>query len=244
MKSGSKVTGGRAHGTYTVSGIGVYVGKYGNFDMFGGEISDNKDADKPSLKSLGGGVFLDNYQGTFKMSGGQIKNNNVKSSGGGIYVEAGTFELDGGSINSNNSSLSGGGIYNKGVITIKNGYIENNNTISSESSNYSACGGGVYISPSGQGYFDGGYIKGNTAKHTGTVNKNNYSYGQGGGVCDLGEFTMTAGEISGNKATSEAKLPEPAGCGGGIFVTGGREPDKQNATASSIRASFYQKEEV
>jgi hypothetical protein len=112
----------------TFSGGGLntvlYVGSSANVTL-----GDNLVITGGGGKDLGGGVHIA-YQGTFTMLGGEIKDNNAISAGGGVYIEGeytytytysgveyvsrsrgGTFNMTGGTISGNYSSGTGGGIF-------------------------------------------------------------------------------------------------------------------------------------
>ena len=105
----------KASGENATSASGVLIGG-GTFNMYGGKITGNGLIDE---ESLGGGVFVAN-QGSFLMSGGEIRDNHAKE-GGGVFVgglyghhdlyacSGGTFTMSGGKITGN--SGTGGGVY-------------------------------------------------------------------------------------------------------------------------------------
>ena len=209
-------------------GGGVYVSDSGgykyNFEMYGGEISDNEakygagvfiQGTKVAMtggtiynnKSTysGGGVY--NGSGTFTMSGGEISNNTTINWGGGVYNESGTFTMSGGTITGNTAAgsaanASGGGVYNKAdAFTMSGGTITKNKSQSS--------GGGVYYK-SGTFEMSGGAITDNETKE------------YGGGVCNEdGTFEMSGGEITRNKSEKN---------GGGVQHAS-QEPFKMSGTA-------------
>ena len=118
-------------------GGGVYVSDSGgykyNFEMYGGEISDNE-------AKYGAGVFI---QGTkVAMTGGTIYNNKSTYSGGGVYNGSGTFTMSDGTTISGNKAMCGGGVYKEsGTFTMSGGTITGNTAAGSAAN---ASGGGVY----------------------------------------------------------------------------------------------------
>ncbi len=133
-KGGGKLTGAAPNDPADQKGGAVFL-QWGNFNMYGGEISGNTAAygagvyirpDATFTMSggtitgntaiLGGGVVVSN--GTFNMSGGTIMGNNsdgsnyaANSGGGGVFIEGdGTFKMTGGKIISNTASHNGGGV--------------------------------------------------------------------------------------------------------------------------------------
>lgn len=173
----------------------------------------------------GAGVNVD---GTFNLNGATIKNNITSSNGGGVYV-TGTFNFNNGKIEKNESQSNGAGAYianggkaylNNGTIssnkangTNSNGaaiylesgaYLENKNvTISSNEASQN--GAGIYIANGAEVLISGGMIINNT-----TTN------GNGAGIYNLGDLTMTDGTISGNVISSYNALP----LGEGIYLGG------------------------
>jgi len=129
---------------------------------------------------------------------------NTAECGGGVYNE-GAVNLnansDGGGSISNNTATSGGGVYNVGVFVMSGGVISGNNA--------SIEGGGVYNSKEATFEMSGGEITKNTA-------------GIGGGIYYFsgsvsGTFTLSGGEIFGNKAMSFSNVCEVAVDGRSYF---------------------------
>lgn len=199
----------------------------GTFNMYGGTISNNNNYfpenfnDKETSKYYGGGVC---NRGTFNMSGGTISDNNKASDtwqrkfyGGGVcnFTKA-TFNMTGGKI-TNNIADEGCGVYNgmtsryedtdNATFTMSGGEISNNQIashyklLSGDKIPSTAMGGGVYNSANG------------IFTMTGVMGKiiNNAQPEKGGGVYNLGTFTLSGGEISGNKANIH---------GGGVYNEG------------------------
>jgi parallel beta-helix repeat protein len=208
-------------------GGGVFVDKGANFIMLGGVIANN------TVTQHGGGVSVD---GVFTMFGGAIVSNTAALNGGGVgYGEfnnmmglsvARNFTLVDGVIANNTATGGyGGGVSfdKQSVFTMKGGEISNNtakspfgggvsnganfimldgvisgNKVTSATGPLSGSGGGVYNLVTGNFEMFGGVIVNNTA------------FSQGGGVHNLGVFTLYNGTISGN---TFASLQEVSGCG-------------------------------
>ena len=127
---------GEIRGNKAYRGGAVYIAlnSFGNFNMYGGVLSNNSAIDKTDNNgSSGGGVCV--YQNAFmNMYGGAIVNN-VSKNGGGIYVDKGSFvKLYGGEICDNGASVSGAGIdllanasgvYVNGPVAIRNNFMVN-----------------------------------------------------------------------------------------------------------------------
>jgi hypothetical protein len=196
-------------------GSGVYVtGADANFLMSGGLISGND-----AKGSNGGGVYVSD--GTFKMTGGKIKENKAVAYGGGVYVRDGTFEMWDSEISSNEvsgSSGGGGGVAVKnssvglGTFTMKNGAkIFQNKALSAK-------GGGVLV------YSDGGTGGTFTMQNNSRIYENQSKNGGGGVTFDKGTFSMAAGSsISYNRVMANDGATEVAGglyIGAGVTGTG------------------------
>lgn len=182
-------------------------------------------------KGKGGGVHIGgdatNNSGKFTMSGGKIYNNTATSAaGGGVNINAGTVTISGGEIYGN-TATNGAGIYNNlGSATLSattSTPLIYNNTASSN-------GGGIYLN-NGTFTMSGGQFYGNTAASNGggvyltanctfsmtggsigVVGKAQNTAPRGGGIYDLGKFTMNGANatIANNKATSNL--------GGGAYI--------------------------
>lgn len=188
----------------------VYVRTGGVFEMNGGEISGCT-----LNRQLCGAVVLDS--GSMTMNGGTIDGNTATdfNSAGGVLVDnASTFTMEGGTI-SNNTAKRGGGVLvrENGKFTMTGGTISGNTTRVQTSSNDepNAGGGGVFVENNALFEMKDGMITGNTTN------------GMGGGVATAvlnkddktggGQFKMTGGTISGNRAS----------CGGGVYSWSGKD---------------------
>jgi hypothetical protein len=170
----------------------------GRFTMRSGEISGNT---VNSTTTAGGGVFVNNANARFTMSGGEIHDNAADgNSGGGVFINNGSFEMTGGEIHGNTTTSSGGGVFvsSNGVFAINGGEIYDNTT--------AEAGGGVFVNSSDSA---GGVFTMNGGKIHDNTTENDY---RGGGVfvSSACVFTMSGGEIYANTA---------AGDGGGVSIS-------------------------
>ena len=207
------------------------------FNMYGGEITNNKADSSGSFDSSGGGV-RNGYSATFNMYGGTIANNTAKNYGGGVE-NAGTFNMYGGEISNNKAGYHGGGVDNEGTFTMQGGQITTNETVQ-----YG--GGGVRNGYSATFTMQGGEITNNQAT---TI---------GGGVSYLGGFFNVSGnvKITGNKNQSNASsnlylgsnqtitIESPLTVGALIGVTVKDSPTEGNpvvitSAGSSDHSSFF-----
>ena len=189
--TGNTATDGRGRGG------GVYVTSGGAFKMFGGSITGNTATD-------GGGVYKIGSNSTFTMTGGSITGNTADDSGGGVYVNGGSFTMSGGSITGNKADGTGGGV----CVNYDGTFNMSNNSCITGNTAYH--GGGVYVArtPDSNNYKPGNFaMSSGTIGGTTTNDANQAQYG--GGVYVAGAFTLTGGEISGNKTN---------GNGGGVYV--------------------------
>lgn len=232
---GGFITGGNANG---IGGGAVFVEANATFTMSGGTILGNTTCTDSNGNAVyhGGGVYS---LGTFNMTGGTIRNNVAWGNGGGVYA-AGEFNMSGGEIKGNTATVFGGGVCvsSTGAFKMSDGII--GGTVYS-ASNHALYGGGVLIEGNGTscGTFEmtGGAIGGNIAN---TFGGGVYSIGefsmsgndtkidcntaiQGGGVyvhafsnCS---FSMSGGEIRGNRAVDANATGSPA-MGGGVYIAG------------------------
>jgi hypothetical protein len=181
-----------------------------------------------------------------KISGGTLIMNDgskiISNSGGGVSVDendvipkvAGTFTMNGGEISSNtilfnyndatNSYTAGVGVYvGRATFRMNGGKISNNTG--------NRMGGGVCLNhTNAQFIMVDGKINSNTLTSS-------WPWGAGGGVLQqLGNFTLSGGEISGNTAVSGGGIynvygtlimdggvisSNIAGDGGGVLISGG-----------------------
>lgn len=152
------------------SGGGVYVTNNGTFIMNQGCIGGGVQSLSPYGNLLykstentavnGGDVYVHN--GTFNMSGGEIRNNTVTQNGSGVFVDSqGTFTMAGGEICNGKGAQNGGGVYVNGTFNMTSGTISNNKAVQN--------GGGVFVNNNSSFSMTGGKIEGNTAECGGGV---------------------------------------------------------------------------
>ena len=159
---GGSITGNTARGQHYekwyIGGGGVFVAS-GNrddagirFTMKGGTISNN------TAYGAGGGVYVEEYYGSFVMEGGTISGNRAvvedsksyyAGKGGGVYVD-GEFTMQNGSI-TGNSAVNGGGVCAYGDFTMTGGTI--GGTKESDANTAGENGGGVYMDNGASGIY-------------------------------------------------------------------------------------------
>jgi len=197
------IQGGSILANSAESGGGIHIWSNGNCTMQNGTLTGNS-------AEFGGGVFVNGGAGMFTMEHGDISNNLVNRSGGGVYV-SGRFFMKNGSILDNSAEvgggvfiegsstfrfppIAGGSVFENGLFVMENGSISNN--LAEE-------GGGIYIY--GSFIMDGGSICGNLAD----------TYG--GGICiDLyknnkGKFRLSNGLIKDNSSDKGSSIYKEAG---------------------------------
>ena len=188
-----------------VNGGGVYVNG-GNVTVNNGNIQYNE-------AEAGGGMFITSTQELIiNILGGNIKNNVVLTSGGGIGINitsdsSSTLNIGGASLEeisettlniaNNKAPTNGGGMSIQGnvIVNIYNGAIDANET--------EGIGGGINIANDGEVKVYGGIISNNLS----------YEHGAGVNIGSNGKFTMTGGEIKYNTST--------IGDGGGVYLDSG-----------------------
>lgn len=197
---------GRALGDYPSAGQ-TWIMK-AILDIQGGTISNNE------AEKNGGGVFNQVYvdktpdsdkiseAATVSISGeAGIEKNNAKN-GAGLYNADGFVNIASGTITGNTAAENGGGIFSQCVTDTK---PDNRSLVEmtggSISSNEAALGGGVYNDgPSKTDpdiKFSSFHLSG---APLGGVIENNTAEGQGGGIFNKGNLSMSAGKISKNTA--------------------------------------------
>ena len=152
--------------------------------------------------------------------------------GGGIMTQTGTLDIKGGTISSNHADNSGGGIFQSfhsesvtyqvsntsyGKVKITGG------TISSNTANGS--GGGLYVSSNSTHQSE------LTVSNSAVKIQNNTAINNGGGIATSEKSTLkiSAGTISGNKATTGN------GYGGGIYTAGNTTISGGTITTNTAR---------
>ena len=172
--AGGKITANEAGGgSDSRGGIGLYANSSAEITMTGGEISSNKNTSDLDVK--GGGVKLEGGA-TFRMSAGEVKDNQTRMHGANFYV-------------------NGGKVYLSGTGKITGGYIE-------ATSNNDAIGAAMWLQASNAVFeMSGGEISGNKVK-----GKTNYTACAGIYVTSGATFTMTGGKIASNEILNGNKL--------------------------------------
>ena len=226
-------------------------GHIAKLEMNGGSISNN-------TANSGGGVMEYGYS-LFNMNGGVISGNNAfntggNGNGGGVYVQNATFNLNAGTLENNTATRYGGGVNinqdatfsigSSGNVLIKGNQAAFGGGIVSEVSSSLTLNQNVTMEDN-QATYDGGgmMIEQGTVTLTGAKIRNNTAGNNGGGIAlnisriaGTISFTMTGGEITGNRAgTSNQTSPLPGSIGdmewdrsgGGISITA------NNATTSN-----------
>lgn len=196
------ISGNTAKGQHYVNdyigGGGVFVVKGKTFTMKGGTISDN------TAYGAGGGVYMQDYQGSFVMENGTISGNravveNSKSyyagKGGGVYVGSTSdciFTMKNGSITGNSAAKDGGGVYVTGRFTMSGGTI--GGTAESDANTASGDGGGVYVYSSSSSYVHACVMSGNA---TVTGNKKGDGTANNVWLPSNGRYIIISGELTG-----------------------------------------------
>ena len=195
-----------------------------------------RDNDLPVVSIIGGGTFhmegsasikgnngssggICVVGGTFTMEGGTISGNTTATARGsidgcGVWVNnGGTFIMRGGTISGNTTGGSGGGVGvgESGTFTMEGGTISGNTATnwSADGDSMPGEGGGVHIRRGGPFTMRGGSISGNR------VGREDWGYGNGGGVSVYGTFYMEGGTIGGNISNTNSVS---GGAGGGVYV--------------------------
>jgi hypothetical protein len=192
LGTGTKVVnnnaGGNGGGLCATDGAEIYIEE-------GVEITQNS-------AERGGGIYLGYSWNNLTISGCNISNNKASGFGGGIYVDdsSNTFKIETGRITNNTAGNNGGGLY----IAENNESILANVTISGNAAKNK--GGGIYmgwpwnIIQSSSGV--------NVVMKDCAISNNKAEFGAGI-YFHAGKFTLSSGNITGNKADF---------VGGGIYV--------------------------
>ncbi len=188
-------------GTVNMSGGSVYgniannsANNGGGLYLAGGDFAMSGTAKMyTNQANNGAGAYL--AAGNFTMSGGEMYSNTAATNGGGIYLNNGTPTVSGTAKIYTNTAVNGGGLYlNRGTFKMQGGEVYGNTA--------TTYGGGAYLTANCTFQITGGSLgKTGEAKNTAT---------KGGGLYDLGTFTMENGNIVNNEATT--------GEGGGAYI--------------------------
>jgi len=220
VKGNAALTLGASGTANEAFGGGVYFNGGGTFIMQGNAVvADNNviasgDGGAGMLRTtnnaFGGGVYI--KDGTFKINGCTVSNNNAivsgneasnYANGGGVYT-SGTFSMENSTI-SGNTGGSGGGLLSKGTSTILR-----NTTIRGNTARY---GGAIYIESGSFTMEDEVSVSGNTSNDSG-----------GGLYVNGGTLTMQGNsKVSNNTATGD---------GGGVYLSSGTFTMRGNASVS------------
>ncbi len=199
-------SGGLGTNSAVENGGAIYVEKGTVNVSGGGHINENSAV-------TGGGMYVGN--GTINISGGEIYDNIAQKDGGGMYVGGGEVIISKEAnsdtvpeIFGNTAKVDGGGMYvGSGNVTISGGDIRENHAMKN--------GGGMYVG-NGEVNVSGGSLRNNTAVL------------DGGGAYVAGNYFMTDGNVSSNKATNGGGL-----CvNDGIVILYGGNVDSNTATES------------
>ena len=228
-----------------------------SFTMTGGLIrnSDTEDAEYAHIQDNGGAVYLED--GTFKMSGGEIRRCSALK-GGAIYIKgtASTeFEMTGGKITECASKMDGGAVYLEGgVVTLAGGEVSHNLANNGNGGGFCIVGGNfsmpaggdaiVYenaaFSQSSTGGKGGGLYVTSTGSPvevgiiSGTITENS-SDRLGGGIAvdmagnDAAAATVTVGTAGGGEGNPSISSNHTIIMGGGLYANGA----KANITINS-----------
>lgn len=176
---------------FTVSNLGgiAYISESNTLLLVkGGTFSGNQ--------GRNGGAFAVETGGTFKITGGTVKDNTATNKAGGVYVNGtgATFILENAEL-SGNTAPNGGGVYaeTKAVLTLRSGKIVNNTVTGKGGGIYCVAGSTVNVSGSLQ-------VSGNTAN--GAANN---IYLPGEQVITLGTVSAGTGRIG--VTTDASTLP-------------------------------------
>jgi hypothetical protein len=160
------------------------------------------------VREYGGAVAVTGG-GTFQFSGGELRDNAAGSGGGALYVANGAAILSGGLVSSNRANLGGGvGIGRRERLSSPQAMVRLSGTVIIEENHAAGAGGGVYIQDVGPDYPAKLDMYGGIIRNNTSLDS--YLPHGGGGVClaGYGVFNMSGGEIGGNTANS----------GGGVYV--------------------------
>ena len=214
--------GGDITNNLAFSGGGIYNLAGTSFNMEGGTIGGDSSLGLNNIASTnGGGVFSD---GPVTISRDAKIIGNMAQQGGGVYIASGgsltmtggtiggTGQFDGNYANGSPSSLGGGVLISGSFLMSGNAAIIGNKAEPTGVGD--AFGGGVWFGGSGTFQMDASVAPGNPRINGNTTSAVSLSIASGGGVyLSSGTFTMDAGEINGNTASSTGSAH-----GGGVYV--------------------------
>lgn len=211
--NGGEFASNKAHGTtgYHTPGAGGAIFSYGT-------------ASAPSVVSITGGNFHDNYamknggavsvegKGSFTVSDGTFKNNTSPGAGGAFYAGTVTCTISGGTFTANSSTgdSGGGATFNGTNTTISNGTFTSNTAAKSGGAINVLNGtfeltGGTFTANTAVTSAGGLYVEGSTVTIGGGTFTENSTEGNGGAAYLYNATTtISNGTFTSNTATSNA----------------------------------------
>ncbi len=191
-RSGGGICGGSGTIENCVFSGNSAVGGYGGglfhstntLAITGSTFSGNSSKDGGAVSAVGGTLILEDTV---------LRENVASHWGGGISVVQAEF-LVSDCLIEQNSADAGGGIYNRGITTVSDSLVSENESFDD--------GGGVWNSSDGT-----------LVLYDSSLVENRSKYGSGGGIKNQGDLTVLDSTFEGNSA--------PRGAGGGIFRFGG-----------------------
>ncbi len=161
-------------------------------------------------KTSGGGIYYNSSGKTVKINTADIETNTAEVDGGGIYIAAGSLDMETGNIHGNVVGNNGGGVnIANGNLTMQKGYF----SLNSAGSN----GGGIYIA------------KGNLTMATGEIEQNKAKIDGGGINIADGSLTMSEGNVISNTADRN---------GGGFSITNGTITVSSGKVSKNISKNY------
>lgn len=217
--TGGFATGGSNHGFRNQSGGGIYVTSFGTDDGIGfgfcgrGALVLRDSTVTANAAAEGGGIYLDEGSSEspseLTLANTSVSGNSA-GGGGGIANERGVVTLTNSTVSDNDAQSLGGGIWNGGHGTLRL-------TDSTVSGNRAGGNGGGIAGLGGM------------LTLTRSIVSNNESGNQGGGVCMSGNWTL----MSAHSTVSDNTAIE----GGGVWSGGGSLSTLSSSTVSGNTAT-------
>ena len=204
----------------TESGGAIYLAG-GEVIMAGGTLGGETAEEANTATIDGGAIYLE--EGTVSISGGTVSKNSASQNGGAIYLADGEVTVSGGTIKNNSAANDGGAVYvGSGSFTMSNGMLIGNSATANGGAAYVAGNftmtngtiGGTEDGTANTAGKDGGAVyvnNGNFTMSAGTVSGNTAEQNGGGIAVNNGKIIMSGGAVSGNEAKT--------GDGGGMYVS-------------------------
>lgn len=204
----------------TESGGAIYLAG-GKVTMEGGTLGGETVEEANTATVHGGAIYLE--KGTVSISGGTVSKNSASQNGGAIYLANGEVTVSGGTIKNNSAANDGGAVYvGSGSFTMSNGMLIGNSATANGGAAYVAGNftmtngtiGGTEDGTANTAGKDGGAVyvnNGNFTMSAGTVSGNTAEQNGGGIAVNNGKIIMSGGAVSGNEAKT--------GDGGGMYVS-------------------------